>query len=158
MVEIDPSMGVPSYYATSVISVTPEYVASSGVSLGARVIDVVCKLGVESKTLTAIDPKSSSISAGGYKIATNKTLAMEEVKALHSANNIHIELIDRYKMIAAACVEILDENGFNAESDNKRLSSLEASVGKMQGDMSEIRRMFTELFGDKKTEKNENDN
>ncbi len=155
VIEVDSASGIPTYYATSVINVVPEYLPTNSTVLSSKVIDIVCKLGLESKTLSMIDPQSANIVVGNYKIGTDKDWAMCEIRTIHDVNKNIIASVERCEAIINACTDILEVNGLSPESDSQRLSSLEGSMNEMRGDMTEIKTMLSSLFNELKPEKNE---
>ncbi len=155
IIEVDSASGIPSYSTTSVISLTPEYTPSSGSILAAKVIDVVCQLGLENKTLSMIDPQSSSVSVANYKIGLEKDWAMGEIRKIHDSNKSVVASIEKCESIIAACAAILEKNGLSPKSDSQRLSSLEGSVASMRKDMLDIKSMISTLFNELNPEKDD---
>ncbi len=157
ILDINPASGVPTYESTSIVSVVPEYAPNGNVT-AAKVMDIVCKLGVEDKTLAQINPQSTYVSVGSYKISTDKSWLMDEIRAIHDNNKRNIESVGRYEAIVEACAEILQNNGLSPESDSQRLSSLENSVNRVERDMSDIKNMLSTLVGELKPTYNEQSN
>ncbi len=131
VLEINPISGIPTYYTTPVISssldnsATPSYIQEKEMS-------IVCRLGGDEKDLSKIDPQSTSVKVGIYKIGLDKDWAMAEIRAIHDANKANIAAVDKYQAIIASCAEVLEINGLSPQSDSQRLTSLEGSVAEIK--------------------------